>query len=153
MGMIARIVIISGLVIRNLLPISLQAQTKAYLESAWADVSAKKIIVSTGLTKRTSLITDYGMTTLSLYDEKNNKEWASTKTTSKCDWDLPGLINDSTKADLVKQSVKESTDDGFTSNHLEESQSPSGIFIKRVTRKGKSGVELWPFKICSKCKN
>jgi hypothetical protein len=75
--------------------------------------------VSTGLTKRTSLITDYGMTTLSLYDEKNNKEWASTKTTSKCDWDLPGLINDSTKADLVKQSVKESTDDGFTSNHLE----------------------------------
>lgn len=119
MGMIARIVIISGFVIGNLLPISLQAQTKAYLESAWADVSAKKIIVSTGLTKRTWLITDYGMTTISLYDEKNNKEWASTKTTSKCDWDLPGLINDSTKADLVKQSVKESTDDGFTSIHLE----------------------------------
>ncbi|NOU35786.1 MAG: hypothetical protein HOO88_03315 [Kiritimatiellaceae bacterium] len=74
------------------------------------------LIVSTGKVERRWMWTGGGFTTVSLKDLKSGKEWISAKTGAASDWQIPGI--NETVGQLVSLTAEESTDEGFTSPHL-----------------------------------
>ncbi|MEA3480087.1 MAG: hypothetical protein U9R60_18030 [Bacteroidota bacterium] len=78
-----------------------------------------KIIVSTGKIERTWNWTGKGLQTVSLKNQLTGEEYAKTDSKYQCDWDLPGAINDTTRAELIDFNVTESDDEGFSNKHLQ----------------------------------
>jgi len=78
-----------------------------------------QLTVSTGKIERSWKLTRSGLQTISIRDLQADREYGKIDSRYQCDWDLPGAINDSTKAELIGFDVKEDDDDGFSNKHLE----------------------------------
>ncbi len=77
------------------------------------------ITVSNGKIERTWQWTGKGLVTISIKNQQTGKEYACPDRNNICDWDLPGAIVDTSKAEFVAISVNENDDDGFTNLHLQ----------------------------------
>ncbi len=92
-----------------------------HLSETYGDASVnfdgEVLIVNTGKFERSWKITQAGMVTTSLKNSETGKVWAGAKG-KICDWEYFGLINENTKASLVGGNVVQSSDSGFTSEHL-----------------------------------
>jgi hypothetical protein len=109
-----------------ILLISLQTQAQTLpsglikkMKQASVVVVGDTIIAYTGKIERKWCWNNKGLLTTSIKDISLNKEWAKPTTEIACDWNLPGAIGNDTKATFVSLDVHESTDDGFSSPHLE----------------------------------
>ena len=78
-----------------------------------------QITVSTGKIERIWKWTGRGLQTVSIKNQHSGKEYGKIESKYLCDWDLPGAINDSSKADIVDVSVTENGDEGFSNKHLQ----------------------------------
>ena len=78
-----------------------------------------KIIVSTGRIERTWEWTGNGLLTTSIRDQVTGREYAKKSGRYRCDWDLPGSVNDSSAAVLDDLEISENDDEGFTNKHLQ----------------------------------
>lgn len=94
-----------------------------------------RLIANTGEIERVWKWAGGGFVTVSLKNIDSGKEWAGTPK-YRCDWSLPGLIDDSTEANLLNLTANPGTDEGFTSQHIEviaEIEYPeSGILVQFV---------------------
>ena len=77
------------------------------------------IIVSTGKIERVWNWTGKGLQTVSIKNQLTGEEYAKIDSKYQCDWDLPGAINDTTRAELIDFNVAESDDEGFSNKHLQ----------------------------------
>lgn len=77
------------------------------------------IIVSTGKIERVWNWTGKGLQTVNIKNQLTGEEYAKIDSKYQCDWDLPGAINDTTRAELIDFNVSESDDEGFTNKHLQ----------------------------------
>ncbi len=87
-----------------------------------ANVKTKNdlLIVNTGVIERRWEWTGKGFVTVSLKQLDSDRQWANTNDLEYfCDWDLPEFIDNSSKAKLTKLTAKKSTDNDFTSEHIE----------------------------------
>ena len=78
-----------------------------------------QITVSTGKIELIWKWTGRGLQTVSIKNQQSGKEYGKIESKYLCDWDLPGAINDSSKADIVDVSVTENDDEGFSNKHLQ----------------------------------
>lgn len=78
-----------------------------------------KITVSTGKIERVWKWTGKGLQTVSIKNQLTGKEYSKISGKYRCDWDLPGAINDTSQAELVDFSISENDDEGFTNKHLQ----------------------------------
>ena len=78
-----------------------------------------KISVSTGRIERTWEWTGNGLLTTSIKNQVTGKEYAKRYGRFRCDWDLPGAINDSSFAEFDDLEISENDDEGFISRHLQ----------------------------------
>jgi hypothetical protein len=107
-----------------LMSLQAQAQTlpsglKKNLKQANVQVVGDTIIARTGKIERKWCWNNKGLLTTSIKDVSLNKDWAKPTTEITCDWNLPEAIGNDTKATFVSLDVHVSTDEGFTSPHLE----------------------------------
>ena len=79
----------------------------------------QQITVSTGKIERSWVLTSNGLQTFSIKNQQSGKEYGSIASKYHCDWDLPGAINDTSKAEMVDFNVMENDDEGFTNKHLQ----------------------------------
>ncbi|MEP4077274.1 hypothetical protein [Haloferula sp.] len=105
------------------------------LQSARAWTEADNLTVSTGSVTREFTWTGKGLVTTGLSDLRTGRQWGDRELTAEdADWRFPELIRG--KAELLSLSAKPSTDEGFTSQHLEvvaEMEYPeSGVTLKFV---------------------
>ena len=77
------------------------------------------LIVNTGVVERRWKWTGKGFVTVSLMQLDSGRQWASTNSEFLCDWSLPGIIDNSSKAELTKLTAEKNDDNGFTSEHIE----------------------------------
>lgn len=77
------------------------------------------LLVSTGKIARTWFWTGKGLQTISIKNQQSGREYAKKESKYQCDWDLPGAITDTTRAELVDFVVTENDDEGFTTKHLQ----------------------------------
>jgi hypothetical protein len=89
------------------------------VDSATVKADGNLLTVSTGAVKRQWRWTGKGLVTTGLVDLESGRDWASTQPAVASDWSYAGLIDDTTVANLVSLNARESTDEGFTSKHLE----------------------------------
>lgn len=78
-----------------------------------------QLTVSNGKIERIWKWTGKGLQTVSIKNQKSGKEHGKIESKYLCDWDLPGAINDDTKAEQVDFVVKEDDDEGFSNKHLQ----------------------------------
>lgn len=95
------------------------ADQTVVFKNAKVILSNSQISVSTGKIERTWKWTGNGLETVSIRNQQSGKEYAKTERKYHCDWDLPGAISDTTKAELVDVNVAEDDDDGFSNKHLQ----------------------------------
>ncbi len=89
------------------------------LDSASVKSKNNLLIVNTGVIERRWKWTDKGFVTVSLMQLDSGHQWANTNIEHLCDWSLPGIIDNSSEAKLIKLSAEKSDDNGFTSEHIE----------------------------------
>ncbi|MBX2925118.1 MAG: hypothetical protein KF746_23155 [Chitinophagaceae bacterium] len=82
-------------------------------------VKQNHITISTGKVERVWQWNGAGLQTVSLKNVLTGKEYSSPVVAIKCDWDLPGAISDSSKAELIDIAVGEHDDEGFSNRHLQ----------------------------------
>ncbi|MFO1523670.1 MAG: NPCBM/NEW2 domain-containing protein [Kiritimatiellia bacterium] len=88
------------------------------LGAASVRCGTNEMTVSTGVIERTWKWTGRGLVTTGLRDLRSGVQRAKAPARA-CDWDLPGLLNDSTPGVLIGSTVRESDDEGFSGRHLE----------------------------------
>lgn len=89
------------------------------LGEAWVKTRGDKLIANTGKVQRVWKWTGHGFVTTSLKNLSSGKEWVNTSPAFGSDWSLEGLVAEDTEAFLVGITAKQSTDQGFTSEHIE----------------------------------
>ena len=92
------------------------------LKLANANVKTKNnlLVANTGVIERCWEWTGKGFVTVSLKQLDSGKQWVNTNNQkSFCDWDLPEFIDNTSVANLTKLTAKKSTDNDFTSEHIE----------------------------------
>ncbi len=89
------------------------------LSMAKAYTLDNQLVVSSGVMKRTWNWTGSGFQTIGIEDLESGREWCTKEARFSSDWSLPGLINDTTRAELVSLTAKISDDEHFTSKHIE----------------------------------
>jgi len=89
------------------------------LEPASVCAAGDTLIVDTGKMQRIWRWTGKGLVTVGLRNQVSGKEWVTQKPAYSCDWSLAGLIDETTKADFISIDTNLSTDEGFTSEHIE----------------------------------
>lgn len=77
------------------------------------------ITISNEYISRSWMLTDFGMVTISVLNRQTGQEWANIHPVIPCDWQYKGFIDGTQKAVLRSIHVSESTDEGFTSKHVE----------------------------------
>lgn len=82
-------------------------------------VKQNRITVSTGKIERVWQWNGAGLQTVSLKNLSTGREYSSPVVAIKCDWDLPGAISDSSKAELMDIAVGGHDDEGFSNRHLQ----------------------------------
>jgi len=88
-------------------------------KNANARTEGDQLIVSTGLIERTWELTGNGLITSGIRDLSSEREWCTREPEYACDWDFPGLIENTTASTLVSLITKISDDEHFTSEHIE----------------------------------
>ncbi|MCX6997399.1 MAG: hypothetical protein NTV49_10015 [Kiritimatiellaeota bacterium] len=88
------------------------------LDQAKVSVNAHELEVSTGAISRKWKWTGAGWVTTSLRNTVENREYAK-DLGLRCDWSLPGKLDDKSVGELTDCVIRESDDDGFSSKHLE----------------------------------
>lgn len=78
-----------------------------------------KLLVSTGRIERTWFWTGKGLQTISIKNQQSGREYAKKESKYQCDWDLPGAITDTTRAELIDFVLTENDDEGFSTKHLQ----------------------------------
>lgn len=112
------------LLILLLCSLGLNVKAKAFdktvaFKNAKVILNDHQITVSTGKIERSWVLTANGLQTISIKNQQSGKEYGNINGKYFCDWNLPGAINDSTKAELVNFDVKEDDDEGFSNKHLQ----------------------------------
>jgi len=87
--------------------------------NARVTLQQNRITISTGKIERAWQWNEAGWQTVSLKNLSTGKEYAGPVVAVKCDWDLPGAISDSSKAELIDIVVGEHDDEGFSNRHLQ----------------------------------
>ena len=87
-------------------------------EQAEVKTEGNRLVVTTGVVERVWKWTGNGLVTIGLKNLKTGTEYITREPSHLCDWELPGFKNVNT-AQLVSLSVNKSSDQGFTSSHLE----------------------------------
>lgn len=105
---------VSGCLSSHLLP-----QMTRTLKSASVRTVGDTLIVSTGRVERRWVLDYQGLRTVSLKDLSLGKEWCRPDSMVGADWNLPGAINRTTKAEFVSQEIRRADDDGFINDYLE----------------------------------
>ena len=96
----------------------LQDKTGSY-KNASAVFKSNKITVTTGKIERTWEWTGNGLLTTSIINKVSGREYAKNTGRYRCDWDLPGAVNDSSVAELRDVAITENDDEGFAGTHLQ----------------------------------
>jgi hypothetical protein len=78
-----------------------------------------RIAVSTGKIIRIWEWTGKGLLTTGIKNQLTGKEYAQISCKYRCDWNLPGAIDDTSTAEMVDFNVSENDDEGFSSRHLQ----------------------------------
>ncbi len=86
--------------------------------NAFVKTEANNLLVSTGSVERVLQWTGKGFVTIGLKNLISGKEWVDVNPNVGADWSYAGLI-DNTPAELLSLYTTESTDEGFTSPHIE----------------------------------
>jgi hypothetical protein len=93
------------------------AKINAQLRSAIVRNEDGLLVVSTGIIERRWKWTGKGLLTVGLRDLRRSREWAAMEPAKECDWSLPSSYPKES-AVLEGLVAEESSDDGFTSDHL-----------------------------------
>jgi len=89
------------------------------LSGASVKTDKKILIVNTGKVERTWELTQTGLKTVSFRMNDSSEIYSNEQSDISCDWTYFGIIDDHSKARLINLSAKNSTDEGFTSEHIE----------------------------------
>ena len=103
---------------RPLPPDAVELNANGVFGSAKVVCKGKEMTVTTGMLERRWRWTGKGLVTVGLRDLASGREFAVSESRA-CDWDMPGVLNDSSKAILIGSSAAIRDDDGFTNKHLE----------------------------------
>ncbi len=88
-------------------------------KNARAEKSGNIITVSSGKMERSWQVTGNGLRTIGLKDLSNKNSYLKNHIDNLSDWDLPGLIDSTSKAELTDFQIIINDDDGFTNKHIE----------------------------------
>lgn len=86
-------------------------------KDAYSNFDGNNLVVGTKNFKRSWKLQEYGLVTTGIYDIKASKEWVNSDN-GYCDWSYNGLLDESSKAELLSYSAKEDNDNGFATPHL-----------------------------------
>ena len=93
------------------------------LHTSFQDVKVKtvdgQLIVENAQIKRVWQMTEMGLVTKSVTNLKTGKVWQNEVSDVLCDWSYYGLVDNATEGELVDLSAQLSTDEDFTSQHIE----------------------------------
>lgn len=89
------------------------------LGKAKVSIKGNTITANTGTIQRVWQWSGVGLQTVGLKDLRNKIEYAKKQQQVKCDWNLNGAINDSSKAILANVLVTEENDEGFSNKYLQ----------------------------------
>ncbi len=93
--------------------------TAHVLGMAKAEFKDGKLTVTTGAVTRVWNWTGAGLSTVGIKDERTGIAYGQPKLTAACDWDLPGLLANGAKAELVSVETRTADDDGFSGQFVE----------------------------------
>lgn len=94
-------------------------QISKRLGNAHVVVSGDTLIARTGKVERKWVLETQGLATVSLKDMWTGREWCKAEKAFNSDWNLPGAIENDTRADFVSLLVRKANDDKFTNDYLE----------------------------------
>lgn len=89
------------------------------LGAAKAEFKDGQLTVSTGAMTRVWNWTGHGLATIALRDDRTGAIYAQAKRTCACDWNLPGLLANGAKAQLISVEARSADDDGFSGKLVE----------------------------------
>lgn len=90
---------------------------KAKLGSAYAKTKGEMLIVGSGRMERTWILGEDGLSTIEVRDLVSGESWRNES--GVCDWSVVGLTDGADEVQVVSLTAVESTDEGFTSEHLD----------------------------------
>lgn len=89
------------------------------LGTATAEFKDGKLTVTTGAVTRVWNWTGAGLSTVGLRDDATGSSYAKPKLEVACDWNLPGLLDNGAKAELVGVEARTADDDDFSGKFVE----------------------------------
>jgi len=132
---------------------------QAQFSDAKASSEGNRLQLENSKIKRVWRLTDFGLVTESITNKTTGKVWTNPASQQVCDWSYKGLVDENSPGELVNLSAKRSTDEGFTSEHLEVvaefyyAETTSSIQYKIWVYPGTGGIRTQAFIKSNSAKN